>query len=423
MDYLIKSAKIISPGHKNHGKKMDIEISQGKIVKIAAKIENPKARLIQSKDLHVSSGWIDLHAHFQDPGYEYKEDLISGSKAAAAGGFTRVCLSPLCDPLIDSKAQVEYLINKSQKLAIQVLPYACVSKQANGKELAELSDMKMAGAVAFSDDKRSIQNPNLLQRALLYSQAFDGLVMNFPYDEKLSPQGVMNEGPASTQLGLKGMPELAEEIMLNRDLYLTEYTGGKIHFAYLSSPKSMELIKKAKKKGLRVTCDVAAYQLLLDDSLLESFDTRYKTIPPLRSKDSVKALKKAIAEGLIDALCSDHWPEDIENKKREFDYANFGVINLQTAFPAAFTALSEQIAIERIIDLFTTGPAKVLGLENCKFEVGEPANLSLFDPTLKTKIDKDQILSKSKNSPFIGRELKSKVIGIIHKNQVVLNDN
>jgi dihydroorotase len=339
MDLLIKQATIVDKGNDFHGQKVDVLIRQGKIEKIAKSIKAEDVETFEADNLHLSKGWIDLQANFQDPGYEYKEDLESGIKAAAAGGFTKVCLSPLSDPIRDSKAQIEYVYNRTKNTAVELLPYGAISKQAEGKELAELHDMKQAGAIAFSDGKRPVKNPNLLHRALLYTQSFDGLVMNFPHTRELAVEGVMNEGEVSTQLGLKGVAELTEELMISRDLYLVDYTNGRLHFSTISSAEGVKLIERAQKAGAKVSCDVSSAHLLLDDSQLEEFDSRFKTLPPFRNKSTIKALIKGIKKGVINAISSDHWPEDIESKKKEFDYAAFGIINIQTAFAAANTAL------------------------------------------------------------------------------------
>ncbi len=423
MDILIKSALIVDSFSKHHLKKRDVYVTNGRIEKIAERIENKKAKLIEGSDLHVSKGWIDLFANFQVPGFEYKETIESGLNASASGGFTAVGVSPDTLPCRDSKTQIEYLLNQSKKHVVDILPYGAVSKNLEGKELAELSDMKLSGAIAFSDGKNSINNPNLLNRALLYAKAFDGIIMNFPNSADISAKGVMNEGETSTHLGLKGIPELAEELMVARDLYLVDYTDGRLHFNSISASKSVELIAQAKKNGLKVSCDVASYNLLLDDTELEEFDTRFKTLPPLRSKKTISKLISAVKNGTIDAISSDHCPEDIEAKKREFDYASFGIINAQTAFTVANTALSKSISIERLIELFTDGPTKILGLDKPSINEGELANLTIFQPNEKVTFTKEAVLSKSNNSPFFGRELKGKVLGVINEKRVYLKDD
>lgn len=421
MKILIKDATIICEASKFHLKVMDLLVENGLITKISNRIKNPEAKTIQSKNLHVSLGWLDMHANFQDPGFEHKEDIITGTKAAASGGFTKVCISPLNQPITDNKSQIEYILNRSSNSIVDLYPYGTISKDAKGKELAELADMTSAGAIGFTDDKRSIKNPNLLNRALLYTQSFDGLVLNHPYTNEIAEKGVMNEGIVSTQLGLNGIPELASDLMIARDLYLTEYSNGKLHFSTVSTEKSIELIRAAKKKGLKVSCDVASYNLLLNENELMEFDSRFKVMPPLRSESTIRALIKGIKDGTINAISSDHLPEDIENKKKELDHASFGAINLQTSFAAANTALQKSINTTELIKLLTSGPAEILKIELGKISEGEKANLTLFDPKESFTFTKDQVLSKSKNSPFFKRELKGKVIGVINNKKSFFN--
>ena len=421
MKVLLKSVKIVDKQHPSNGKAVDILIKGGKIEKIGKSLKaDNSTTLIEEKGLCVSKGWIDMQANLQDPGFEHKEDIQSGLKAAAAGGFTRVCVSALCHPVRDSKDQIQYLIKQSSSSAVELLPYASLSKQAKGEELSEFYDLQQAGAIGFSDDRRSVRNPNLLKNALLYSKSMDALVMNYPYQSDLSPKGVVNEGEQSTHLGLKGIPKLAEELMLKRDLYLQEYCGGKLHFSTVSSAKSIDLIAGAKKQGATVSCDLASYQLLLSDEELSSYDTRFKTLPPLRSKKEIKELIKMIRQGKVDALSSNHLPEDIDSKKKEFDLASFGVINLQTAVPAAITALEDQLELDEIIVLFTEGPAKVLEIKLPEIAEGENANLTLFNPTKEFTFTKEMVLSKSKNSPFFNRKLKGTVFGIIQGKYIEL---
>jgi len=422
MDLLIKKVKIIDANSQHHQSVCDVLIEKGIIQKIAKNISKEQIQTLELKDLHLSNGWIDLNANIQDPGYEEKEDLNSGIKSAAAGGFTRVALSPSTLPTRDSKTQIEYILTKAKNKIVEVFAYGNISKNQEGKELAELSDMYSSGAVGFTDGKHPISNPNLMHRALLYAQAFNGLIISFPYTQELSPEGVMNEGTHSTLLGLKGIPALAEELMVARDLYLLEHTAGRLHFASVSSPTSIDLIQKAKSKGLNVSCALPSYLLLLDDSNLKDFDSRLKTLPPLREKATVKKLNQLVKNGSIKALCSDHWPQDIDSKMKEFDYADFGIINLQTAFAVANTALSSTVDLTAIIELFTSGPADILGISNHPIEEGAPANLTLFQPNEGFTLEKKAILSKSKNSPFIGKKLTGRVIGIVNRNKIELNN-
>lgn len=420
MNLLIKSATIIDPKGPYHQKQQDILIRDGKINRIADSIQSDVEETFSAPNLHLSKGWIDMQANFQDPGLEHKEDLESGIQAAASGGFTSVCLTALTEPVRDSKSQVEYVVNKGKNSLVNLLPYGTISNKGEGKELAELYDMKQAGALAFFDGKKPLKNVNLLHRALLYTQAFEGLVINFPFQADLAENAVMNESETSTELGLKGIPEVCEELMINRDLYLLEYTKGKLHLATVTSKKGVELIKAAQKNGLTVSCDVSAAHLLIDDSALKNFDSRLKTLPPFRTKSTIKALIKGIKEGTIKAISSDHWPQDIESKKKEFDHAAFGLINLQTAFSVARTATKEKIELDTLVSCFTTGPAEILGLNLPKIEEGEVANFSLFDPEGEFIFTKEMVVSKSKNSPFFGMKLRGKVYGIVNESKYLL---
>lgn len=421
MNLLIKSAKIIDNHSKHNGKTVDILIEKGTISKIDKSIKNPKNyKEVSYKGLHVSNGWFDLRANFCDPGNEHKEDLNTGLLAAANGGFTGVLVMPDTQPAADNKGGIEYTINKSKGNIVDVFPAGALSHNCKGEELAEMYDMHLAGAKAFTDNKKSIKSAGLLNRALLYSQSFNGVIMNYPNNEELSKNGQINEGVISTQLGLKGIPALAEELMVSRDIYLAEYCNAKIHLTNISTKQSVKLIKEAKKKGIKVTADVNAHNLLLSEEELSSFDSNYKVCPPLRTKEDIKALIAGLKDGTIDAICSDHTPEDIEEKQCEFDNAAFGIINAQTAFSVANTALTSKIDLGDFITKLTEKPRAILGLTSPQIKEGEKANLTLFNPNEKWQLEKSTIVSKSKNSPFINKELTGKVIGIVNNNSMVI---
>jgi dihydroorotase len=422
MNALIKSATIINTSSPFNGKTVDILIEKGIIKKIAASIKNTeKVQEIKAKDLHVSIGWFDLRANFCDPGFEHKEDLNSGLKAAAKGGFTGVLVMPSTNPTTDTKGGIEYIINKTKNNIVTAYPAGALSVKCEGNEMAEMYDMHSAGAVAFTDNKKSVNNPGLLTRAMLYNQSFNGLVMDFPNDKHLFNNGQINEGITSTRLGLKGIPAIAEELMVIRDLFLAEYCNASIHLTNITTKKSVQLIKEAKAKGLKVTADTNSYHLLLDETELETFDSNLKVLPPLRTKEDIKALIKGIKEGVIDVVCSDHTPQDIENKQCEFDHAKFGIINLQTSFAAMNTALNGKITLAELVATITTNPRNILKLDVPKLEVGEPANLTLFSPTTPTTLETSDIVSKSKNTPLVGKKLLGKVYGIVNQNKLVLN--
>lgn len=421
MNALIKSAKIVDNNSPLNRKIVDILIEKGIISKIGSNLKNPnQVEEINFNDLHVSAGWFDMRANFCDPGHEYKEDLNSGLNAAARGGFTGVMVMPDSEPATTSKSGIQYIINKTKGNIVDALPAGSLSHNCEGKEIAEMYDMHSAGAIAFTDNKKSVSKSNLLNRAMLYSQSFNGLIINFPNDSEISNSGQINEGVVSTELGLKGIPALAEELMVSRDIFLAEYCNSRIHLSNITTKKSVELIRDAKKKGVRITADVNSYHLLLDETELLHFDNHFKVTPPLRTKEDIKSLIAGLKDGTIDVVCSDHTPEDIENKQCEFDHAAFGMINLQTSFSAANTALYGKVPLGRYISKITNSPRQILGIENIELKEGEKANLTLFSPNEKWTLNKEDIVSKSKNTPFINKELTGKVYGIINNNQLAI---
>lgn len=417
---LIKKAKIVAPNSGFNGKKLDILIEKGQITKIKKDISS-NAPKFEAKNLHVSPGWFDMRTNFFDPGAEHREDLLSGLRCAAAGGFTGVAIMPNTEPPMDSKPSIDYLINKAKTSAIDAYPIGTVTDKLKGQNISEMYDMHQAGAVAFSDDKQSIKSAELMKNALLYTKSFDGLVINFPNDSSLSEFGNMNEGPTSTKLGLKGIPDLAENMMVSRDISVLSYTQSRLHLSTLSSAKSIDLVKKAKANGENLTCEIAAHQLLLDDTCLESFDSNYKVLPPLRSKKDIKSLIRGIKDGTIDVIVSDHTPQEEETKKTVFDLANYGIIGLETSFAAANTALKDTISIEKLIETITINPRKILKIAIPEIEVGANANLTFFDPDIKWSFETKHIQSKSKNTPFVGYQFTGRPLGIYNKNQLISN--
>ncbi len=419
MTILLRSAKVTDPNSPFNSKTVDILIESGMIRSIRTKITPPAgAIVIEEKNLHVSPGWFDMQVNFRDPGFEYKEDLLSGCKAAAAGGFTSVAVMPSTHPPVHTKAEVEYIRKKTAQEAVTVYPVGTVSHRLEGKELSEMYDMHTAGAVAFSDDKHSISDAGLLLRALLYAKNFGGLVMTHCDEKSISMDGKMNEGPVSTSLGLKAMPALAEEVMLARNVFLAEYCNAPIHISSVSTKGSVELVREAKRKGVKITCSVNAHHLALGDSSLDDFDTNFKVNPPLRTKADTAALVRGLEDGTIDCIASDHSPEDVENKMIEFDHAAFGMTGLETAFALA-NMHKGKLSLQKLIEKIAVNPRKVLKLPVPKIKEREPASLTLFDPGRSWTLSEKDILSRSKNTPFIGKRLLGKALGIINKGTLV----
>lgn len=421
MNILIKSAHIIDSKSPYNGKVVDVLIENGMISSIKSKIVPQKnVKVIEAKNLHLSAGWLDMQVSFCDPGFEHKEDINSGISAAIAGGYTGVAVVSSTNPPIHSKGDVQYIKNKTVNSIVDVHPIGTVSYRQEGKDISEMYDMQQAGAVAFSDDKKPITDAGLLMRALLYSQNFGSLIITHCDEKSISQDGKMNEGATSTILGLKGIPALAEELMVGRNIFLAEYTNAPIHISNISTQKSVSLIKQAKANGLKITASINAYNIALDDTALLGFDSNYKLNPPLRIKSDMEALRKGLADGTIDAITSDHRPQDIESKDIEFDYASNGMIGLESAFGLINTNKGK-IKLETIIEALTTNPRTILKLEQPKIAEGQQANITLFDPGAEWIFEKKSIRSKSTNTPFIGTKFKGKVIGIINKKQSHFN--
>lgn len=405
---LIQSATIINPGSKFDGKVGDILVVNGKISEIGKGIKSPAKNtlVVNAKGQFLAGGFFDLNVNFGDPGLETKEDLITGTAAAAAGGFTGLALMPNTQPPIHSKAEVAYIVNRSKSNLVDIHPLGCISHNCEGKELAEMFDMQQTGAIGFTDGKKPVANAGLMSRALLYSKSFNGLIFSFAEDQDIAGKAKMNEGIMSTYLGMKGNPSLAEELMISRDLYLAEYNDAPIHFSTVSTSGSVELIRKAKKAGVKVSCDVAAHALVLTEDLLEGFDSNYKVKPPLRTKADQKALLAGLKDGTIDAIVSQHTPHEIEHKDVEFEIAAFGITGLQTALPFALKA---GLSPQQIVEKMSVNPRKILGLPIPVLEAGISANFILFDPSEEWMFDEKTNYSRSQNSPFMGKKLTGKI--------------
>ena len=417
MSILLKSATVVDQQSKYHLKKCDILIEKGIISKIASSIPAQKnMQVISRHNLHVSRGWFDSGVCFGEPGFEERENIKNGLKTAALSGFTAVALNTNTYPVPDNKGAIRFLKTVGHNHGVTVLPNGCLTQKAKGEDLAELFDMQGEGALSFYDYKKPIANPNLLKIALQYTQSFNGLVQSYPCEKAIAPKGMVNEHLSATLLGLKGIPSLAESLQVARDLYILEYTGGRLHIPTISTKESVGLIKQAKKKGLHVTCSVSINNLTLTDDVLESFDTNYKLMPPLRTPQDVKALKKGLKEGTIDMVTSDHNPIDIENKKIEFDHAKYGSIGLESCFGALQKATDLETAIQALTQ------QSVFNISQSSITKGEKATITLFDPSLQWEFEKEHIIATSKNAALLSQPLLGKAYGIVNNNKLVIND-
>ena len=418
MSILIKSAKIIDASSKFNGKTQDILIINGKIQEINNEINSKAKKTISFKDLHLSPGWLDTSVCFGEPGLEEREDLSNGAQTASFSGFTDIVLNPETQPYLDTKADISYIKSNSKDFVTKIHPLGCLTKEAKSKKLADLFEMFESGAVGFYDFKRPITNSNLIKIALQYVQNFNGLVISFPYEKSLCPNGQMHEGQISTNYGLKGIPTISEEIMLKRDLKILEYTGGKIHIPCISTEESVKLIQEAKKNKLNVTCSVSINNLFFNDDKLKDFDTRFKVLPPIRSEEHRKALIKGLKDGIIDFVTSDHTPIDIDKKKTDFENSLFG----STGLESLYGALNSLFDLNTTIDILTRRK-ETFGIEKSSINEGQTACISLFNPNIEYGFLKENIISKSKNSCFIGSRLKGKALGIISNNSIRLIEN
>lgn len=411
MKILIQAAKILDSNSPFHKKEKNVLLQNGRITEIGDK--NYQAdKVIKAEGMILSAGWFDLGTFIGDPGLEHKEDLESGSKAAMDGGFTEIAVLPNTLPSIQTKNDVNYLTKGNDNRLLQIHPLASVTKNNKGEELTEMIDLHEAGAAGFTDGLKPIWHTDIFLKSLQYLQKFNGVLIDHPEDIWLNMFGQMHEGLESTMLGLKGMPRIAEEVAISRNIKLLNYAGGRLHLAKLSTAKSISLIRAAKGK-MNITCDIAAYQPLLDDTMLAGFDTNYKVNPPLREKSDNDTLIKGLNDGTIDVICSGHLPQDEESKSIEFDHADPGIINLQT-FASNLVSLSKDVDWDVLIEKVTHGPRSVLSLENPVIDVEAKANLTLLDPRHTWTLDETTNLSNAKNSPWFGQSITGKAVAVFN---------
>ncbi|QYA26589.1 dihydroorotase [Gramella sp. MT6] len=408
MKLLLKSVIILDEKSPFHNKKTDIFIDHGIIKKIGKNLNEKADKEIKIPNLHVSKGWFDSSVSFGEPGFEDRETIANGLETAGKSGFSSVALNPYTNPVLDHSGSISAVKAKASHHPVYLYPVGALTIKSQGVDLAELLDMQEAGAVSFGDYKLPLRNPNLLKIALQYAQNFNALIQSYPQENRIAGNGMVNEHENSTSLGLKGIPNLAEELQITRDLYLLEYTGGKLHIPTISTEKSVKLIRDAKKKGLDVSCSVAIHNLLFTDEELKSFDANIKVLPPLRTKKDCKALIKGLKDGTIDMVTSDHNPIDVEHKKVEFDNALYGTIGLESAFGALSTIFEKEEAIK-----YLTAGKERFGIEESEIEKEAPVDLSLFIPGDSFDFSEKDILSSSKNSLFLNKKLIGKAFGVV----------
>jgi len=421
MSLLIKNGRVLDPAGDLDAEK-DVLIEDGRIISIGSHLEKEGAEVMDAKGKVVAPGFIDMHVHLRDPGLEYKEDIESGTAAAAAGGFTGVACMANTKPVNDTASVTKTIIQRASQVGhVAVYPIAAITKGLEGKELAEIGDLIAAGAVAISDDGHPVGDPRMMRRALEYASHFDIPLIEHSETPELHPGGVMNEGYWSTALGLRGIPSASEDMAVRRDISLTELTEGRLHIAHLSTRGALEAVRDAKKVGIRVTCEVTPHHLFLTDEAVKEYDTQAKMAPPLRSEEDRAALIEGLADGTIDAIVTDHAPHHADEKLVEFDNAAFGIVGLETAVPLCLDRLVRRnvISISRLIELLSTNPARILGLKKGRLTEGADADVTLLDLDRSHTVDPENFRSKGRNTPFGGWELTGQAVATIVGGKVV----
>ena len=424
MKLLIKGGRVINPAEK-FDKIADVFVEDGKIKEIGEELEAGDAKVYDASGKVVTPGLIDLHVHFREPGQEAKEDFESGTKAAAAGGFPTVCVMPNTRPAVDDAALVRSLEKRAEDVAkVHIKIIGAVTKGQEGKELAELGDMIEAGAVAFSDDGHYDQKAKVLLNAFDYLHAFDKVIVNHDEETSLVEEGVMNEGHRSAMLGLKGRPTVAEDIAVARDIMLAEYAGSRVHVAHISSARAVDIVRQAKKRGVRVTCEVTPQHMTMTDECVNLFDSSTKINPPLRSQADCEAMIEGIKDGTIDAIVTDHSPHAQEEKDREYIYAPSGFPGLETSLGVMLTDLyhTDKLDLPMIVSKMTWEPAKVFGMDLGTLTVGKSADITVIDPELDWTVDEKKFYTKGSHSPFVGRKLKGKAVLTVVDGEIVMQD-
>lgn len=408
MKLIIKDGIVVDP-YNGIKEALDVLVEDGQISKVAKNIRHKSVEVIDAAGRFVCPGFIDIHVHLREPGYEYKEDIASGTRAAAAGGFTTVCCMPNTDPVVDNGAVAAYIRDKARQTGVvNVLPIGCISKGQEGNEITAMGELKKAGCIAVSDDGKPVMNSSVMRNAMTYAKMFKLPVLSHCEDLHLSRDGQMHEGFYSTYYGLPGIPAEAEELMVARDLLLARLTGAHVHICHISTMGSLNLIRQARKEGINITCEVTPHHLTLTDEAVGSYDADTKVNPPLRSREHVEALWEGIKDGTIDCIATDHAPHHQESKDCEYTLASNGISGLETAVAVIMDRLVNQgiIDLEKMVQLFTAGPARIMGLEKGTLSPGSTADITIVDPNLKKRVDIAKFNSKGKNTPFKGLELK-----------------
>ncbi len=421
MQVHIRKARVIDQQSDYHDKVVDLLVEDGVITKIAASIKTPADKVVEAKDLCISPGWVDVFADYREPGYEHKETITTGLAAAAAGGFTDVLLAPNTQPTLTSKSSIQYVLHKAAGNVVNLHPIGAATKNTEGKELAEMLDMRANGAIAFSDGWKSLQGSNLMLKALEYITAFQGILLQIPVDTALATGGLMNEGQVSTALGMAGIPTLSETLMVYRDIELVRYTGSRMHISGITTATSVAMVRKAKADGLAVTCSVTPYHLALTDEALRGYSSAYKVSPPLRTEADRKALVAGVKDGTIDCIATHHCPHEWDAKTREFEYAADGMAIQESAYNILWNTLQHACSIDRLVRAMTQVPRAIFGLPECSIAKGGKASLTLFTTSGSHTLAKGEGQSLGMNNPFTDIALAGKVLGIFNNKQLHLN--
>ncbi|MCP9452979.1 MAG: dihydroorotase [Nitrospira sp.] len=410
MALLIKGGRVIDPGR--YGGEGDVLIEGNKIVSVDRNLPMPSGcEVIDARGLLVLPGFVDLHVHFREPGFEYKETIESGSAAAVAGGFTTVCCMPNTNPVNDNQAVTEFILERGRAAGLaNVLPIGAITKRSEGKELAEIGDLRRSGCVAISDDGKPVMNSLVMRRAMEYALAFDLTVVDHCEDLNLAEGGCMNEGLVSTELGLPGIPAVAEDVMVARNLLLAELTGARIHLAHISTAGSVRMVREAKRRGIKVTAEACPHHFTLTEEVVRGYNTHAKMNPPLRTTEDVRAIKEGLRDGTIDVIATDHAPHAAQEKQQDFTEAPFGIVGLETALPLTLSLVEEGVlSLEQAVTKLTAAPAAAFGLPKGTLAVGADADVTLVDPSVQWEVDPSLFRSKSRNTPFAGWKVKGRV--------------